>query len=229
MSINTPAELEAKLLELSPILHEKFRLKKIGYFGSFARGEQTYLSDIDILLDEETDNHWEVKEFLEQQIDRKVDVVPKNRLRAEMTPGVLEDVKFFVNDRWQSGFELSGSKERVHRMKKHELYLLDMCDSMKEIADFMNDVDYNSFRNNRLLVIGMQRLLITIGEAANKIPNSVQANYPAFPWGQLVKWRNDLVHEYFGFNTDQTWETIQHDILPNITEMQRIADEECHS
>jgi uncharacterized protein with HEPN domain/predicted nucleotidyltransferase len=229
MSINTPAELEAKLVELSPILNKKFRLTKIGYFGSFARGEQTENSDIDILLDNDTDDHWEVKEYLEREIDRKIDVVPKNRLRAEIAPGILEDVKFFVDDRWMNGSELSGSKERVHRMKKHELYLLDMRDSMKEIADFMKDVDYNSFRDNRLLIIGMQRLLITIGEAANKVPKPIQADYPVIPWLQLVKWRNDLVHEYFGFDTDRTWETIQNDILPNTAEMQRIADEECHS
>ena len=225
--ITTQAELEAKLSELAPTLSEKFHVSRFGYFGSFARNEQTETSDIDILIDEDTDQHWDIKEYLEACIARKVDVVPRDMLRAEIAPWVLEDTRFCIDGRWISGFELSGSQRRVKRMKKHELYLLDMLASMKTIAQYVEKHDFESFRKDQIRVDAVQRHLIIIGEAANKVPKTIQADYPKIPWTELVKWRNGLVHEYFGFDATKTWNTVTESILPNIAEMQRLRDEEC--
>ncbi|MBY0424111.1 MAG: nucleotidyltransferase domain-containing protein, partial [Cytophagales bacterium] len=43
-------DIEIKLSTLKPILHQRFNVDKIGYFGSFARNEQTETSDLDILV-----------------------------------------------------------------------------------------------------------------------------------------------------------------------------------
>ena len=217
--IITQTELEAKLSELAPILSEKFHVSHFGYFGSFARNEQTETSDIDILIDDDTDQHWDIKEYLETYIDRKIDVVPRKMLRTEIAPGILEDARFCINGRWISGFEQSGSQEKIKRMKKHELYLLDMLESMKTIAKYVEGYDFESFQKDQLRVDGVQRHLIIIGEAANKVPKTIQAGYPKIPWAELVKWRNSLVHEYFGFDATKTWNTVTENILPNITEM----------
>ncbi len=225
--ITTQIELEAKLSELAPALSEKFNISRFGYFGSFARNEQTDVSDIDILIDDDIETYWEIKEYLEERINRKIDVVPRNRLRAEIAPGILEDVRFCVDGRWISGYELSGNTIRVKRMKKHELYLLDMLASMKTIAEYVKDFDFESFRKDRMRIDATQRHLIIVGEAANKVPKTIQADHPAIPWAELVKWRNDLVHEYFGFDTAKTWETVSESIVPNVAAMQRLVDEEC--
>ena len=224
--ITTQTELEAKLSELAPMLSEKFHVSHFGYFGSFARNEQTETSDIDILIDEDTDQHWDIKEYLEAYIDRKIDVVPRNMLRKEIAPWVLEDARFCIDGRWISGFELSGSQERVKRMKKHELYLLDMLESMKTIAKYVDKYNFESFQEDQLRVDAVQRHLIIIGEAANKVQKTIRADYPKIPWRELVKWRNSLVHVYFGFDTEKTWNTVTKSILPNIVEMQRLRDEE---
>lgn len=61
-----------KILDVyKPILKEKFKVKEIGIFGSYARGEETFTSDIDILVDFEKkgktfDNYMELKYFLEE-------------------------------------------------------------------------------------------------------------------------------------------------------------------
>ena len=112
-------------------------------------------------------------------------------------------------------------------MKKHELYILDMLDAVRKIAKFVDGVDWERFRGDELLVAGVQRFLIIVGEAANKVPKGIQTDYPEIPWPQLVKWRNNLVHEYFGFDAATTWETVTESILPKIDEMQRLRDEEC--
>ena len=112
-------------------------------------------------------------------------------------------------------------------MKKHELYILDMLASMKTIAKYVEGYDFESCQKDQLRIDAVQRHLIVVGEAANKVPKAIQADYPEIPWSQLVKWRNSLVHEYFGFNAATTWETVTKSVLPKIDEIQRLRDEEC--
>lgn len=40
-----------KLKALKPIIVERYRLRSIGLFGSYARGDHTETSDVDILVD----------------------------------------------------------------------------------------------------------------------------------------------------------------------------------
>ena len=49
--MKTLGEIEASLRKEMPVLRERFKVKEIGVFGSFARGEQKETSDIDILVD----------------------------------------------------------------------------------------------------------------------------------------------------------------------------------
>ena len=42
--------LENKLKELNPLLEKQYKVKKLGYFGSYARNEANEDSDVDILV-----------------------------------------------------------------------------------------------------------------------------------------------------------------------------------
>ncbi|XCH48411.1 nucleotidyltransferase family protein [Thermodesulfovibrio sp. 3462-1] len=43
-------EIKEKLKELKPYLKERYKVKEIGIFGSYVRGEQREKSDLDILV-----------------------------------------------------------------------------------------------------------------------------------------------------------------------------------
>ena len=61
-------------------LRELFGVREIGIFGSYVRGEQTELSDVDILVDFEREIGWEIvdlKEYLERILGVKVDLISK--------------------------------------------------------------------------------------------------------------------------------------------------------
>ena len=69
----------------------------IGLFGSFARGEQTPSSDIDILVEFERekhtfDNFMEVSYLLEDLLGRSVEVVTPEGLSPHITPHILKEV-----------------------------------------------------------------------------------------------------------------------------------------
>ena len=61
-------------------LKEKYKVKEIGIFGSYVRGEQQEISDIDILVEFEEPIGWEIvdlHEYLEEVLGVKVDLVTK--------------------------------------------------------------------------------------------------------------------------------------------------------
>jgi len=86
-------DILAKLRELKPLLAEQYKAKEISLFGSFVHGEQDPSSDIDILIefDSEADLFdWiGLALYLEEIFQRPVDVIPKQALRAELRETVL--------------------------------------------------------------------------------------------------------------------------------------------
>lgn len=85
------------------ILKERERLaflgvRSIGLFGSFVRGDETSLSDVDILVEfmpekHTFDNFMEVAFLLEEILRRKVELVTPESLSPHIGPHVLREVE----------------------------------------------------------------------------------------------------------------------------------------
>ncbi len=85
------------LREYKSELKENYKVKEIGVFGSFVRGEQTGVSDIDILVEFYEPIGWEfvdIKEFLESILNINVDLVTVNALRPQIKERVLREVVY---------------------------------------------------------------------------------------------------------------------------------------
>jgi len=84
-----------KLELLKPDLKERFKVKTIGLFGSYVRGEQTNTSDLDILVDfYETISLFrfiELEDFLSQQLGVKVDLVMRDALKLRIKDSILNE------------------------------------------------------------------------------------------------------------------------------------------
>ncbi len=95
--MSTQAEIEAKLKELKPMLSEKYFVERIGYFGSFSRNEQKEDSDVDILVYFRKPLGWDffdLKELLEKELQRKVDLVSEKALKKQLKQVILNSVKY---------------------------------------------------------------------------------------------------------------------------------------
>jgi hypothetical protein len=92
-----------KELIFQRLMEEQKRLtllgvKNIGLFGSFARGEQTALSDIDLLVEfipekHTFDNFMELTFLLEELLGRKVELVTPEALSPYIGPHILKEVE----------------------------------------------------------------------------------------------------------------------------------------
>lgn len=77
---------------------------------------------------------------------------------------------------------------------------------------------------DRLLELGLVRLVETIGEAAAKVTDDFQAEHPQIPWPQVVAMRNRLVHGYDDIDLDVLWDTIQDDLPSLVKELTKLME-----
>ena len=76
------------------LLRDKYRVSKIGIFGSYAREQNTDDSDIDIIVSmpSDFDNYYNLKEFLEQQLNSKIDLALEKNIRNLIRRKIQDEV-----------------------------------------------------------------------------------------------------------------------------------------
>ncbi|MGC9435603.1 MAG: nucleotidyltransferase family protein [Methanomicrobiales archaeon] len=87
------------LRRAKPYLRERYHVREIGIFGSYARNEQTAGSDVDILVDLTEPIGWDVvdlKNELEQLLGLPVDLVLKGGVarRPKLLRSIREDATY---------------------------------------------------------------------------------------------------------------------------------------
>ena len=90
------ADIEEILRTHRDELAERFHVKYIGIFGSYAREKETGKSDVDILVEFSEPIGWEyvdLKEYLEEIFGKPVDVVTKKALKPQLRETILEEVR----------------------------------------------------------------------------------------------------------------------------------------
>ena len=79
-----------------PLLKEKFGVRRIGLFGSYAKREETEGSDIDLLVEFERPIGFfkfiELENYLSEKLGFKVDLVTPDALKPRIKPYVLKEV-----------------------------------------------------------------------------------------------------------------------------------------
>ena len=93
-NMTTVEEIVEKLATLKPELKKLYKVREMGLFGSWVRGEQNAKSDLDVLVEFEEGADlfdWIGLELhLEDIFGCPVDVVSHNTLRPELKDTVLE-------------------------------------------------------------------------------------------------------------------------------------------
>ena len=94
--MKTFEEIKEILKKQKPFLMEKYGVKEIGIFGSYAKGEQKDKSDLDILVEFERSigffEFLELEEYLENTIGVKVELVTKGALKPKIGEYILREV-----------------------------------------------------------------------------------------------------------------------------------------
>lgn len=85
-----------KLQNERDALRRKFGVKSLGVFGSWARGEATAASDLDLLVEFDTpsfDRYMDLKFHIEDVFQVRVDLVLKGSLKPALRDRILKEVR----------------------------------------------------------------------------------------------------------------------------------------
>ena len=90
----TKEEILNFLANNKKLFQERFFVKKIGLFGSYARNEAGERSDIDIIVDMPSsfDLYFDLKEFLEKKFNKKIDIGFEKNMRPFIKKSISEDI-----------------------------------------------------------------------------------------------------------------------------------------
>ena len=94
--MKTLDEIQKILRQQKDFLRKKYKIKEIGIFGSYVRGEQRYTSDVDILVEfEEIPSllkFVKLENYLSEVLGVKVDLVEKKALKPRIGKHILQEV-----------------------------------------------------------------------------------------------------------------------------------------
>lgn len=91
--------IENNLRDLIPELRLNYNVSKIGLFGSITTDQFGDKSDVDILVDFSKVPGWEyfdLIEFLEKKLGRKIDLVTMNALKPKLKDRILSEVNYLL-------------------------------------------------------------------------------------------------------------------------------------
>jgi hypothetical protein len=85
------------LQEHADEIKQKFHVRQLGLFGSHVRDAMHTDSDVDILVELERptfDNYMDLKFYLEDLFQRKVDLVMADSIKPRLRPYIMDEVQY---------------------------------------------------------------------------------------------------------------------------------------
>lgn len=96
--------------------------------------------------------------------------------------------------------------------RNEKLYLEDIIVYSDKILSKMRDTTEDAFLANEDRYLAVLHLLQCIGEAASKVSPAVKERFPDIDWYGMVRFRNIVVHQYFGVYNEIVWQIVTEDI-----------------
>ena len=93
-------------------------------------------------------------------------------------------------------------------MRNSKLYIKDILEAIFAIERFVENVEFEDFKNNDEKSSAVIRKFEIIGEASKNVPDTIKQNYSDIPWREIAGFRDKLIHFYFGVKFELLWDTI---------------------
>jgi len=100
-----------------------------------------------------------------------------------------------------------------------------MRDHAAEAADIAQARSRSDLEADRLLALGLTKLVEIIGEAAGRVSPEIRDAHPSIPWKQIVGTRNRLVHGYDAIDLDVLWRIVSVELPPLVEQLAALLAE----
>ncbi|MCS7301720.1 MAG: DUF86 domain-containing protein [Fimbriimonadales bacterium] len=109
--------------------------------------------------------------------------------------------------------------------RESKLFLQDILESIEKIENYVQGLTYEQFVQDNKTFDAVLRNLEVIGEAARRVPATIQTQHPEVPWGQIVALRNRLIHGYFAVDEEIVWDIIVNELPTLRAQIEQILEE----
>lgn len=101
--------------------------------------------------------------------------------------------------------------------KRDDILLLkDISECGKNILKYTSGVTYEDFTVNQMMIDAVIRNLEIIGEASNILSDEMKRENPEVEWKQMTRFRNLLIHFYFGVDHEIVWNVVKNNLENNL-------------
>ncbi len=99
-------------------------------------------------------------------------------------------------------------------MSKREwkLFIEDILESIRLIKNYVENMGFDDFKNDRKTIDAVIRNFEIIGEASRFIPDEIKEKYENADWKGIVGLRNRIAHEYFDISLSIVWHIVMKEL-----------------
>ena len=110
----------------------------------------------------------------------------------------------------------------MDNVKDNKYYANKAIESIEIIERYICDKNYEEFLRNEELIDAIMFRLIQMIENVKNISADFKKNNPQIPWGDIIGFRNGIVHDYGKTDYLTVYETITKDISDLKENLKRI-------
>ena len=103
-------------------------------------------------------------------------------------------------------------------MDNDKAYILHILDEIKNIENFLADMDFDKFVDDTKTSKAVERSLEIVGEAAKNLSEEFKEKNKEIPWRDVAGLRDKIIHHYFDVDYQTIWDIVQKN-LPELKEV----------
>jgi uncharacterized protein with HEPN domain len=94
------------------------------------------------------------------------------------------------------------------------LALFNIRDNIGMAREFVADLSFEAFRDDRRTFYAVTRCIEIISEAARRLPAAMRERHSELPWRAIMGVGNVYRHDYDNVAEEFVWRTVQHSLQP---------------
>jgi uncharacterized protein with HEPN domain len=104
------------------------------------------------------------------------------------------------------------------------LYIEDILESSAAIKSYVKDLTFDQFMQDRKTYSATIREYIIIGEAVSNLIELLEKEFPDYPWRMVKDFRNFIVHEYFGVDSQIVWDLTTQELDELVEHIKKLSN-----
>ena len=166
-------QVEDTLEKSIAYLKKRYGIERVGYYGSYARGEQTKNSDVDIVIEAIRDLSFRevmrIQEYFKRKLKVKVGLLEKKDIKHNYKKYIIPYIIYAGDSEKQKE-----KKKKKMKKKTHIPYLEDMVEYLEKVKKFIKGTGYMEFEKDEKTINAVLHAIQIVGEAARKMPTEIR-------------------------------------------------------